>query len=109
MAEKGNAGRFEKGDPRAGRPPGVPNKVTLEVREIARGLVEDPGYLAALRTRLALGTCSPPVEQMIWHYAYCKPKEFVEVTGKDGAPVGGIGVDVLPALRKLAGMPPEEE
>lgn len=32
MAKKGNSGSFKKGDPRAGRPPGVPNKSTIDVR-----------------------------------------------------------------------------
>lgn len=32
MAKKGNAGSFKPGDPRAGRPHGIPNKATADVR-----------------------------------------------------------------------------
>lgn len=78
---------FEKGDPRAGRPKGTLNKATVEVREMARGLVESDEYVASVRVRVQLGTLPPAVETMLWHYAYGKPKELVELTGKDGQPL----------------------
>ena len=83
---------FEKGDPRAGRPKGTPNKVTAEVRLAARGLMEDPAYLARLRRRLRAGKCAPAVECMLWHYAYGKPKDQVEVLNADK----GGSLDWLP-------------
>jgi len=78
---------FQKGDPRAGRPKGTQNKVTVEVREAAKALVEDPVYRARLQRRLLRGKLAPALESMLWHYAYGKPKETHEVTGPDGGPV----------------------
>jgi len=86
---RGEGRKFEKGDPRAGRPPGVLNKVTVAVREVAQGLVDDPVYRASLQERLNAGQLAPAVETMLWHYAHGKPKETVELMGKDGAPFGG--------------------
>jgi hypothetical protein len=42
-----------------GRPRGALNRTTLEIRALARGLVGDPAYLAALRRRLAAGKAGP--------------------------------------------------
>ncbi len=66
---------FVKGDPRAGRPLGRKNNATLEVQKAAQALVGDPVYLANLKARLLDGSCSPPVETMLWHYAYGKPRD----------------------------------
>jgi hypothetical protein len=40
MAENGNKGQFTPGDPRAGRPKGVPNKATTVVRDAISGFVD---------------------------------------------------------------------
>lgn len=80
-------GRFVKGDPRAGRPPGVPNKATLEAKEACSGLVDDPAYRKRLRRRLLAGKLAPAVETMLWHYAKGKPKETVGLEGPNGGPV----------------------
>lgn len=96
MAEKSTPkGRFVKGDPRAGRPKGVPNKVTREVREVARKLVEDPVYQKRLRIRMLKGKLAPGVEALLWHYAYGKPKETHEVTGPDGGPIALEKIEVV--------------
>ncbi len=71
---------FVKGDPRAGRPKGTPNKATVAVREAARAIVEDPDYRAGFVARAMAGTLAPPLEAMLWHYAYGKPKETAEVS-----------------------------
>lgn len=78
---KGPRGRpFPKGvsgNP-AGKPKG-PNKTTVEIRAVARALLEDPDYQAALKVRLALGTAGP-VEPLLYHYGYGKPKDTLELT-----------------------------
>jgi hypothetical protein len=40
MAENGNKGQFTAGDPRAGRPKGVPNKATRDVRAAIAAFAE---------------------------------------------------------------------
>lgn len=80
-----------------GRTKGVPNKVTAEVRDLARKLVDDTAYLGRLKTRLQGGRCAPAVETMLWHYAYGKPKETIEHQGPDGGtpPVALIPTHLL--------------
>lgn len=92
---------FKKGDPRAGRPRGTKNKTTVEVRELAQSLVDDPKYLKALRARLLAGECPPPVETMLWHYAYGKPKESLELSGFAETHIHINGV--MPVPPELAG------
>lgn len=62
----------------AGRPRGIPNKVTEEVRAAASELVDDPVYRTKLRADLRQRKVAPVVEQMLWYYAKGKPKERVE-------------------------------
>jgi hypothetical protein len=78
---------FKPGDKRAGRPKGVLNKVTVEVKQAAQALVEDPDYRRTLALRLKKGRAAPAVEAMLWYYAYGKPKEMVELTGPNGTPL----------------------
>lgn len=61
-----------------GRPKGALNRTTIEVREAARAIVDDPDYREALKIRLILGQASH-METLLWHYAYGKPKETVEI------------------------------
>ena len=76
-----------------GRPKGVPNKATQEVKDLARKLVEDPVYLkklaGALRKRKGI---APAVETMLWHYAYGKPKESIELEAKGNGLVSRLEV-----------------
>lgn len=53
--------------------------VQREVRDMARLLLTDPIYLENLSLRIRVGEAAPAVETMLWHYAYGKPKETVEV------------------------------
>lgn len=59
-----------KGRKTGGRLKGTPNKVTQDVQALSRGLVEDAGYLDALRQRLREGTAGSAVEVMLWSYAF---------------------------------------
>jgi len=73
---------FVKGHPPyygPGRPKGSLNKRTLEAKAFARQLVSDPIYLQNLQTALEERKVEASIEAMIWHYAYGKPKESVEV------------------------------
>jgi hypothetical protein len=66
---------------RAGRPKGVPNRASADVRIRARALVEDPVYVLGLKRRILDGK-SVPLEIMLHHYAYGKPRESVAVEGE---------------------------
>lgn len=50
-----------------------------EVGRLAKFLVEDPVYLLDLQERLRNGTLHPMLQQLLWNYAYGKPKERVEI------------------------------
>ena len=65
---------FTKGDPRAGRPPGSPNKTGRDARELAQKLVCDPEYVEGLRARLIAGKLGA-LEQVLWAYAFGPPPE----------------------------------
>lgn len=69
-----------------GRPKGVPNKASREIKEAARALVERPEYVASLQQRIDGGK-APHMETLLFHYAYGKPKEQHEHTGADGGPI----------------------
>ena len=71
------AGLKRGGSP--GRPKGVPNKATKEVKELARRLVLEPEYQQKLRHRLLKGTLPPAVESLLWHYAFGKPKDTLDL------------------------------
>src|SRR5262245_28408087 len=78
-----------------GRQKGTPNRVTLEVREMARLLVEDPTYQQALRRRLIRGRAGE-MEKLVWAYAYGKP-----VDAPDGALVDPAGRGLKIDLGKM--------
>ena len=74
--------RGVSGNP-TGRPRGALNKSTLEARQLATSLIDDPLYLDALRRRLIAGTAGQ-IEVLLWHHAHGKPVDRVE-TGAPGA------------------------
>jgi len=66
---------FQKGKPKTGgRKAGTPNKATVEIKEFAQSILEDPLYQKRLRNRVIQGN-APQIEVLLFHYAYGKPKE----------------------------------
>lgn len=70
----------QSGNPK-GRAPGTVPKVTQEVRALCRTLIANGQYRRTFRKRLFAGELAPPLEALVWHYAYGKPKETVDLTG----------------------------
>jgi hypothetical protein len=75
---------FKKGQ--GGRPKGVGNKVTREIRDLAQALFDD-AYWARKRMEIHGGRCHPSIEAKLLAYAYGEPKQQLEVTGEGGGPV----------------------
>lgn len=61
-----------------GRPKGALNKSTRDIQEFSRATLEDPEYVRELKTRLRRGK-APHVETLLYHYAFGKPKETLNV------------------------------
>jgi hypothetical protein len=74
--------RFQQGKNKTGgRKPGTPNKATVEIKDLARSLLEDPLYLQNLKERLRSGKAQR-IEELLYHYAYGKPMQDVEVSAE---------------------------
>lgn len=70
---------FRKGKSKTGgRKVGTPNKATVEVKELARSFLEDPAYQNNLKERLRDGR-APQIEALMFHYAYGKPTDKLEL------------------------------
>lgn len=79
------AGSFKKGHSGniCGKPKGTQNRVTVQAREMAALIVDDPEYREGLRRRMIAGTAAH-MEPLLWAYAKGKPVDRVE-TGGPGA------------------------
>ena len=66
----------QKGGP--GRPKASANKYTGDMRVFCRSLIENPTYRKDLEVKFKDGKQTPAMEQMVWYYAYGKPKETLE-------------------------------
>lgn len=69
---------FTKGTPKppnSGRKKGTPNRYAGDIGAFARSVVEDITYQANLLKRAQGGELAPPVETMLFAYAYGKPME----------------------------------
>src|SRR5262245_61590818 len=73
---------FNRGHkPMGGRPKGSRNKATIEVRDFARQLIEDPAYQERLRQRVIEGK-APQMEMLLFKYAYGQPVGHHEVNAE---------------------------
>lgn len=89
--------------PGPGRPKGVPNKATRDIREFAQKCLEDPEYVRKLVIRLQQGK-APQIEAALYQYAYGKPKDTVELTGPNGGPLQAIEWRIVdPSTREEQG------
>lgn len=87
--------------PGPGRPKGVPNRATVEIRHFCRAFVHDPKYLEAATRRVIAGK-SPQLELLIWQYAYGRPKSAEEVEAQDRArDAPRVTVNILEVLGTL--------
>ena len=87
---------FQKGKPKTGgRLPGQPNRVTLDIKDHARAVIEDPDYQAKLKARLIEGS-SPQLEVLLHYYAYGKPK--LEVALVDSGIIVHVHRDIPPPV-----------
>lgn len=66
--------------PGPGRPRGAMGALTKQAREAASRILDSAEYLMSLKTRANQGTLPPPVEIMLWHYRYGKPKDQIVIT-----------------------------
>jgi|SRR5688500_16914426 hypothetical protein len=86
-------GTFLPGDPRAGRPKGKPNKTTREIRQLAQELLTNRDYLESLKERLQTGTAGR-IEELLYFYAWGKPKEEIILPQDQEAEENVITIDV---------------
>jgi hypothetical protein len=76
---------FKRGHkPMGGRPKGSLNKKTIEVREFAGQIIQDPAYLPSLRQRVIEGR-APQMEVLLFKYLFGQPAERHEVDAEMGA------------------------
>ena len=81
---------WPKGKPRppgAGRQAGTPNKVTAEVKEWARRILEDPDVQGMMLRTMRTFPTNVGLLIVLMHYAYGKPKESVELSGPEKKPM----------------------
>ena len=77
-----NTGRIENLTRKGmGRPPGVLNKTSREVKAFATEVLESPAYVASLWRRIKNDELAPAIEALLYYYSFGKPKEHVEVSG----------------------------
>ena len=99
---------FEKGKPRppqAGRRKGTLNKTTVKIREAAQR------HGAAALVRLVElskdldGRIAVKAIEIILAYGYGKPREHVELTGAESAPLEPQVIFYLPSKERHANLP----
>lgn len=71
-----NTSGLRRGGP--GRPKGVQNKATREIKDFGEKLLKSKEYRDALKARIIAGE-APQMEQLLHHYTYGKPAETVKM------------------------------
>jgi hypothetical protein len=93
--------RFQKGRKRTGgRVKGKPNRVTVELRDMAAKLLQDPEYQDGLIERAKAKKLHPAIEVLMWHYAIGKPTERLQVTGVSVDPSKLSDAELLAHLQR---------
>jgi hypothetical protein len=63
----------------SGRAKGVPNRISVEVKQLVAQLVNDVAYQHKLRDDFRRRKVHPTVEAMIWSYHLGKPRQTIEM------------------------------
>lgn len=95
-------GRKRGGRKTGGRKKGTPNKATVQVKEFAQAFLDDNRGRAKMLALYRSGKLHASIIVMLHHYAYGKPKELVELTGKDGGPMELRGLSDADVDRRIA-------
>lgn len=74
---------------------GATNFTRHEAQKLARNIVESQDYRDSLTRRIKSDTLPPAVECMLWHYAYGKPIEQVNLNVTQHEDLSALGLDEL--------------
>jgi len=72
-----NISGLRRGGP--GRPKGLPNRTTVEIKNWARSILEDQAVRSRTLSLAREGRLAPGVLVELLHYAYGKPKDATDV------------------------------
>lgn len=79
IVQNRNTSGLKRGGP--GRKPGVPNRTTVEIRDLARKLFDEE-YWKRAHQRVLSGRIAPAVEAKLLAYAYGEPKQQIDLSGQ---------------------------
>jgi hypothetical protein len=71
--------KFKKGE--GGRPKGIPNKATRDIRALAQALF-DAEYWTRTKKQLDAGKLNPAIHVRLLAYAFGEPKKVVRLEGE---------------------------
>ncbi len=99
-----------------GRPKGVRNKTTRQLGDLLDAHVFTEKAWKVIRAQAESGTLPAPLMVRFFDYKYGKPKEQMELTGKDGGPIqvqpvlaSQLSVETLEAVVRELEAPKDEE